>query len=237
MFTKKINQLVVLSIFSILNFGCQQNEFDSAIVKAKYEKLTEINQPANGVSFYSKKSLDPIWDSTADIVKVPSLKLQNQLGTMVDEKHFQNKITFVAFFFSSCAGFCSITIKNLQKIESKLKDYKNVQYIGISVDPEKDSPARLKKYFSHMKLNSKNWNLLTGNKKLIYKFAQETMQSEVFDLPKSKGQVSHSEHFYVIDPGLRLRGVIKGTRLDASTRAVELVSALMAEQPQKVSKF
>jgi protein SCO1/2 len=237
LFTNQINQLVVLFLFLLTGLGCQQNEFENAILKAKSDKLIQVNQPGKGVSFYSKKNLDPIWDSTADVVKVPKLKLQNQSGVTVDESLFENKITFVAFFFSSCAGFCSITIKNLQQIESDLKNYKNVQFIGITVDPEKDSPAQLQKYFKSMKLNSKTWNLLTGNKNTIYKFAQETMQSEVFVLPKSKGQISHSEKFYVIDPELRLRGVIKGTRLDASTRAVELIYSLTAEESKKVSAF
>lgn len=116
MFTNQINQLVLISLILLLGLSCHQKDFDQAILKAKSDKLTEINQPQNGVPFYSKKNLDPTWDSTSDVVKVPKLNLQNHSNLTVDESLFEKKITFIAFFFSSCAGFCSITIKNLQKI-------------------------------------------------------------------------------------------------------------------------
>ncbi len=233
MFTKKIKQLIfaLLTLQLIACTSNKQDPFEQAVFEAKLSKKTEVNKVKNTVPFYSVNTLDPNWEESGStpIVKIPEMKLTDQNGKVQTQDLFNDKISVVAFFFTSCAGFCPTLLKNLQLVETRLKSFKNIQYIGISVDPETDQPKELKAYIKHMKFNEKTWTLLTGDRDFIYKMAREDFASEAFRLVKSKGQVAHSEHFYFFDPKHRLRGVLKGTRLDVPEKSFQLVSALEKE--------
>lgn len=205
--------------------------FEEAIHAAKASKLTEVHVPQAGIPFYSVKTLDPNWEESGStpIVKMSSVSLTDQDGHAQNESLFEGRFSIVAFYFGSCSGFCPTLIMNLQSVESKLKPFvKNVQFIGITVDPKRDNVKALKAYSKKMKL-SPSWKLLTGDEEEIYSLAHDTFAAEAFKLPKSKGQVSHSEHFYVFDRKKRLRGILKGTRFDVAEKAKVLLTALSAE--------
>lgn len=210
----------------------KNSSFESAIRDAKVASLTEVHEQSSGVPFYSIRTLDPNWQESGatPIVRIDSLNLIDQDGTRITESIFDNKISFVAFFFSSCAGFCPTFLQNLQHVEEQLKklnlkDLPETQFVAISVDPDRDQPQQLKAYFKKMGFQS-SWTLLTGDKENIFALARETFASEAFQLPKSKNQFSHSEHFYVLDSKRRLRGVLKGTRVDVAEKAQDLLTAL-----------
>lgn len=240
--TQKVFQLVFLVLFICLSLclsACTEKNapFEKAISEAHQSKLDEINVTLPGVPFYSVKTLDPNWEESGNtqIVKIPELHLVDQNGKNRNEALFEGKITFLAFFFSSCSGFCPTFLKHLQDVQNRLKNFSDIQFVAISVDPETDTPQRLNSYFKRMKFDPKTWTLLTGDRTLIYSLARETLASEAFQLPKTKNQIAHSEHFFVLDPERRLRGALKGTRLDVAESAYELISALLSDLKSKQS--
>ena len=231
MFAQK--KALIAALFLVVLFFVSHvkrvDQFENSIESAKKLGLTEVYPVGEGVPFYAPHTLDPIWEDRASssLVRLPSLQLIDQAGVVQTEKLFQGKVTFVAFFFTSCAGFCPTLLGQLQRVESRVKrDFPSVRFVAISVDPENDTPRVLTDYMKKRLISGRSWTLLTGEKSKIYELARETFAAEAFELPKSKGQVSHSEHFFVIDQDLRLRGVLKGTRLDVPESAYQLLSAL-----------
>ena len=206
------------------------DEFDQAIKKANEQKVTVVHEVKTGLPYYTLKNLDPIWTSPSDpnIVTVKNIDLIDQNSAQQNQSMFDGKITVVAFFFSSCAGFCPMLIQNLKKIEKIAADMKikNMQYVAVTVDPDVDTPSNMKKYHQKMKLNE-NWKLLTGSDQELYHFSQEIFAAEVFKLPKSKGQFGHSEHFYVLDKNRQLRGILNGTNFKVSAQAKELFTEMI----------
>ncbi len=77
-----------------------------------------------------------------------------------------------------------------------------------------------------MNFNKETWTLLKGNRSKVYHFARETLLSEVFESIKNKGEIVHSEQFYIFDYNRKLRGMIKGTREDAPVNVFNLVSLI-----------
>lgn len=227
------HQILVLGILAVTLLSCTRNDtaFLRARDQAKQAGLLEVGRADKGVPFYTVKTLDPVWnpDGAAAIVTLPQLSLQDQNGAHRQETMFDGKISLVGFFFTSCSGFCPTFLKNLQTVEKRLKGFPSLQYVAISVDPETDTPARMKKHFIKMGLSPSTWTLLTGDKKAIWSLARDTFAAETFPLPVSKGQIAHSEHFFVIDSSRRLRGVLRGTRLDLADRAEALVKELTQE--------
>lgn len=89
----------------------------------------------------------------------------------------RGKVVIINSFFATCTGVCLPLNRNLEKIQSALGDRvgKDVYIVSISVDPEIDTPPRLKEYAK--KLNAQpGWFFLTGDKQnvdfALYKVGQ-----------------------------------------------------------------
>jgi protein SCO1/2 len=76
--------------------------------------------------------------------------LTNQNGDKIDSKQFLGKIQAVYFGFSNCTSVCPTDLANITAVYKSLDDdaKKNLQLIFISIDPERDTPARLKEFLA-----------------------------------------------------------------------------------------
>ena len=171
----------------------------------KPEKKLPIFQPAM-VNF-------ELVDSTMQHVKryhrISSFSLKNQNGETITEKNYENKIYVADFFFTTCPGICIDMTRNMLKIQKKTINNPNIMLLSFSVTPKIDTVAQLKKYALEKGINDSKWNLLTGDKKQIYKLARESY----FVVKEGQGNNSmiHTENFVLIDPDKRIRGFYDGT--------------------------
>ena len=152
-------------------------------------------------------------DSTMQHVKryhrISSFSLKNQNGETITEKNYDNKIYVADFFFTTCPGICIDMTRNMLKIQKKILDNPNIMLLSFSVTPKIDSVAQLKKYALEKGINDSKWNLLTGDKKQIYRLARESY----FVVKEGQGinSMIHTENFVLIDPDKRIRGFYDGT--------------------------
>ena len=77
----------------------------------------------------------------------------------------KNKIVLINFVFTTCKGACSPMTANLAKVQQQLGKHlgKEIVMLSLSVDPETDTPAALKKYAENFKAQP-GWYFLTGKK-------------------------------------------------------------------------
>lgn len=226
-----------LSLTAVLTLsaalGCSFNtrqKFSSALKKIEGTGIEQVNEAALGAPFFSVGVLNPVWKlaDQQQIVKIPELELIDQNGKTHNQNFFKGKITFVAFIFTTCSGFCPNLIQQLKVISRKIGDDPHVQYVAITVDTERDTPDQLKNFANKLKLPiDKSWTLFTGNHDTIYSLIKTTFASQAFQKPRpGPRNFAHSEHFYVIDPEGRLRGIINGTRIDSEASAAKIVALL-----------
>jgi len=124
------------------------------------------------------------------------------------------KITVVDFFFTHCPNICPGMTMQMKKLQSTIKrgvrvgdntaDY--VQFMSISIDPERDSVAELKKWASRFQVDPVNWSLLTGDKETMYNVSK-SMRLIILD-PKIDSLFPHTDIFVLIDK----HGVIRARR-------------------------
>lgn len=189
----------------------------------------QVNPSSSGAPFFTIQTLNPIWDLNpkSPIVTIPPFQLTNQDGDRRDEALFADKISIVGFMFASCQGFCPFLIEGMKAIDHDLANQKNLQFVALSVNPDEDTPERLRTYANDHHLETKTrWTLLTGSKSTIYDLAKKTFMSEAFRRPTKDANFVHSEHLYVIDGRGRLRGILNGTRVDIKTLARRLMNQL-----------
>lgn len=84
------------------------------------------------------------------VMPAPALKLQGTDGKPLDLARYKGKVVLVAFGFSNCGEVCPITLATLAGARKKLgaADAANVQVVYVTVDPERDTEALMKKYLA-----------------------------------------------------------------------------------------
>ena len=89
----------------------------------------------------------------------------------------KNKVVVINTFFTTCKSICPPMNRNFEKIQEALGDRlgKDVFLISITVDPETDTPTRLKEYGKRFHAGP-GWLFLTGKKEnvdwALYKLGQ-----------------------------------------------------------------
>ena len=89
----------------------------------------------------------------------------------------KGKTVVVNAFFTSCTSVCPPMNRNMQKIQEALGERvgRDVFFVSITVDPEVDTPARLKEYAKNFHAGP-GWTFLTGKKEnldwALYKLGQ-----------------------------------------------------------------
>ncbi len=211
--------------------GCHPREsFDAAIKRHRHTLVDQVNTVGQGAPFFTVETLNPIWVLQKDtpIVTIPRLQLIDQDGQTRDESLFRDKVTVVGFIFTSCSGFCPFLLQGMKSVDQEIQGiHKDVQYVALTVNPEEDTPERLKAYAQERNLDtSRNWTLLTGDKDTIYSLAKKTFASQAFRRQSPTPSFVHSEHLYVLDTEARLRGILNGTRVNLKNEAKALLSQM-----------
>ena len=89
----------------------------------------------------------------------------------------KNKVVVINTFFTTCTSICPPMNRNFEKIQEALGDRlgKEAFLVSITVDPETDTPTRLKEYARRFHARP-GWLFLTGKKEnvdwALYKLGQ-----------------------------------------------------------------
>lgn len=99
-----------------------------------------------------------------------NLALTDHNGRRVDlyGDLMKDKVVVINSFFTSCTGSCPVMSRAFLHVQEQLGDRvgKDVILISITVDPETDTPAVLKKYAAEYKARE-GWYFLTGAPKEV----------------------------------------------------------------------
>lgn len=77
----------------------------------------------------------------------------------------RGKIVLVSFTYTKCKGSCPLTTANLARVQRLLGDRvgKDVFILSITLDPENDTPERLRRYAEGLGAGP-GWTFVTGTK-------------------------------------------------------------------------
>lgn len=139
-------------------------------------------------------------------LNVTSFEYTNQEGETFGSKELEKKIWIADFVFTNCKTVCPPMTANLVKLK-KMVEEKNlpVEFVSFSVDPEVDTPAKLKAFASKFDTNFSDWNLLTGySNDDIALFAKDNFKT-IVEKPQGQDQVIHGTSFYLLEGNTLLK--------------------------------
>ncbi|RBL93251.1 SCO family protein [Chitinophaga flava] len=163
--------------------------------------------------------------------QIKDFQMTNQLGQKVSLKDMEGKVILVDFFFTSCPSICPTLTKNLRKIQQAYgKTDTLLQILSFSVDPVRDSVARLRKYGYDYQVNPDNWWLLTGDKKEIYDLARHQFFVSVTEGDGGPDDFVHTEKLVLIDKNRHIRGYYNGLDSSAIKQCATDIATLYLEK-------
>ena len=114
--------------------------------------------------------------------EVPDFTLVNQDGKRVRLRSYKGRALVLTFIYTRCPlpDYCPLMTDNFAEIVKAIKDdaavYAKTQLLSVSVDPEYDTPARLREYGAGLTTESgaqtfSHWQFATGDTDEVKKIA------------------------------------------------------------------
>lgn len=151
--------------------------------------------------------------------------LTDQDGKKFDLKNHRGKVFLLFFGYTFCSDVCPLKLSKLKKVKEILGSKADkVQTILVSVDPERDTPTRLKEY---LKNHDPNAIGLTGTKKQIDLLVKQyaTLYRKNTTQSPTRYTVDHSTRTFMIDQKGKLRYLF--SRDDKPKMIVSVVELLL----------
>jgi len=134
----------------------------------------------------------------------------DQDGNEVSEATINEKIYVADFFFTSCPTICPKMKQQMLRLYTAFEGNEDVIFLSHSIDPKRDSVARLHDYADKLGIVSSRWHLMTGERDAIYSMAKHYMIAAQED-NSAPGGYAHSGAFLLVDKNRQIRGVYDGT--------------------------
>lgn len=132
----------------------------------------------------------------------------NQFGEDVDRSFFDDRITVVNFFFSTCPSVCGpMNYQVKDQIYDRFKHIDDFRILSFTVDPETDDIETLRAYALDLKGKERNpavWNFVRGEKEETHQLAGAFFLSAMED-ELAPGGFLHSEMLVLVDWNGRIR--------------------------------
>ncbi|AWK03578.1 SCO family protein [Flavobacterium crocinum] len=209
---------IVLIVFSVVTISL----FYSAL---KPKKTLPIYNPAD----VNPELVDSTVQYKSKYHTIADFSFVNQNGDTITQKNYEGKIYVADFFFTTCGSICPKMSTNLVDVQKAVLNNPKVMLLSHTVFPEVDSVSVLKAYAIKYGVVDSKWNLVTGDKKEIYKMARKSYLAVKLGRPNQLYDMVHTENFVLVDQKRRVRGFYDGTNKEDIKRLLEDIEFLSKE--------
>ncbi|NNT71659.1 SCO family protein [Flavobacterium sp. IMCC34852] len=100
-------------------------------------------------------------------------KWKTQDNKTIELKDLKGKVTVMVMIYTSCKAACPRLVADMRDIESKMPKDKlsDLNFVLVSIDPEVDTPERLKAFAKANYMYAPHWTFLQGTKSTVQEFA------------------------------------------------------------------
>ena len=166
----------------------------------------------------------------ADIGPAPRTVLVDAAGRPFDLASLKGKAVLVSFVYTTCTGVCPVTTQALVRIQEALQEAKlwgkSVEFVSISLDPQRDTPEVLTQYARLFKADPTAWHFLTGPPRQV-DWVINAWGMWARTVPS--GALDHPSRIFLLDPRGHQREIYNLEFLNADTVLAD-VRGLVSEQ-------
>lgn len=210
--TQNMKPYLVVLIISLALAACKNHDSGTVVKDVAYH----CPMQCEGNKTYGQKGSCPI--CKMDLVKVENKRKEKairpysdmsiynlpstwttQNGTDIQLKDLQGDVLVMVMIYTSCKAACPRLVADMRNIEERLPEHskKNVKMIFVSIDPETDTPERLKAFAQENLMDGEPWLFLRSTEENTREFAAVLSVSYKEISPMD---FSHSNIISVFDP-------------------------------------
>ena len=180
--------LLVLLLVTVLGMSACSNEAALPAVDA--------NAPLSETSIYL---MDTVWTNDAE--------------DQVRLSDFRGRAVALSMVYTSCGHACPMIVSDLKKIVRGLPEDAPVHYVLVSLDPERDTPQRLRDFREAHGLG-REWTLLRGEDVDVRTLAALLDVRYRFE---TDGNIAHTNRITLLDAGGEIIGRQEGLGADPAS--------------------
>jgi protein SCO1/2 len=141
--------------------------------------------------------------------------LTDQLGRPFGTKDLTGKVWAANFIFTSCPTMCPVLTQKMAEVARRGRRLgPDLHIVSFSVDPERDTPARLAEYGARYGADPHKWAFLTGSLDSIQRAVVDGFKIGI-DRHKPADDfwyIVHGENRVAVDRHLRIRGYFDASK-------------------------
>ena len=168
---------------------------------------------------------DPAAPALEELEIAPEFALVDQDGRTAKLSDWRGRAVFVDFVFTRCPGPCPIQTARLVDVQREMPPElaPRAQFASITLDPEYDSPEKLREYAERHQARLDNWSFLTGDPAQV----QAVLDAyRIGTIRKPDGSLDHVVATFLIAPDGRIAHRYLGLTGRASEMLDDLRKAL-----------
>lgn len=163
------------------------------------------------------------------LAQLEDFQLTNQDNKKLKLSDFQGSVLVVNFFFTNCAGNCSRLTQQMGIFQKRLMGVgPAIRLLSITVDPDTDTPEKLKEYAEKYQADFKIWQFLTGDRATI-----EKVVGDGFQVALDKNAKTVDERFVIVDQLGRIRGYKQANDNTQLSDIIRIVAILANSNPNQ----
>lgn len=154
---------------------------------------------------------------------VPNIPLQDHKSHLLNIASLRGKVLVVNFIYTRCPTICGLTGMNFAHLQAELAKQglaDEVQLLSISLDPEYDTPVKLRGYLQRFtKLVNGNWQVVRPE---TPQASQQLLQQlGVVSIPDGTGGITHNAATHIVDQRGYLVKIIDENKVDQTLGVIK----------------
>lgn len=149
------------------------------------------------------------------------IKATEMSGKEVNLGDLKGKVWVAGYLYTLCPRGCAGLAEEMKRLQDKFGSHPKFQLVSISLNPETDTPERLRMWTEQQGYKGDNWWFLTGDGSKLRGYMTEQMKLPVAQIPKEQRQNEfdlwdHKLALVIVDDQMRFRSASDFSNFDAA---------------------
>jgi len=167
------------------------------------------------------KELDEDGISDESIFNLTS-KWNTEEGEIIQLEELKGKTLVMVMIYTTCKAACPRLVADMRNIETKIpkNNIENLRFVLVSIDPETDTPTRLKEFAKENLMDGEQWVFLQGTENGVREFANvlavkykqispmDFSHSNIISVFNAKGELMHQQEGLGVDNKETVKAII-----------------------------
>ncbi|MEO5602746.1 MAG: SCO family protein [Cyclobacteriaceae bacterium] len=155
-------------------------------------------------------------------------KWNTEEGQQIELNELKGKVLVMVMIYTSCRAACPRLVADMQNIEKQIPEEKkkDVRYVLVSIDPENDTPPRLKAFAIQNKMDGEEWTFLQGDQNTVREFANvlsvkyqeiapmDFSHSNIISVFNQQGELVHQQEGLGVDNKETIANIIETAKTE-----------------------